>query len=150
MIVIADIRQYTMRYCHVMQNAVRSGDYGMPDSPAVIRHHLLARTSAALSALLLLIGIGTFAYHRLEHWTWIQSLYFTVATLTTVGYGDLHPTTDASRLFTVCFILAGVGIAIAALGILAGAYFDRRTARIMEQQDTAPPKAKSYQQPPRP
>lgn len=96
--------------------------------------HLIARTSAALSALFLLIGSGTFAYHRLEHWSWIQSLYFTVTTLTTVGYGDLHPTSDSTRLFTVVFILAGVGIAIAALGILAGAFFDRRTATIMDRR----------------
>lgn len=107
----------------------------MPDSPAIIKPHLLARTSAALSALVVLIGVGTFAFHRIEHWTWIQSLYFTVATLTTVGYGDLYPTTDASRLFAVGFILAGVGIAIAALGILAGAYFDRREFLIEQQRE---------------
>ncbi len=102
-----------------------------------VNPHLIARTSAALSALLILIGSGTFVYHRLEHWTWIQSLYFTVATLTTVGYGDIHPTSDSSRLFTVVFILAGVGIAIAALSILAGAYFDRRTSRIIERRDNS-------------
>jgi len=107
----------------------------MPDSPIIQKPHLLARTSAALSALVVLIGIGTFAFQRLEHWTWIQSLYFTVATLATVGYGDLHPTTDGSRLFAVGFILSGVGIAVTALGILAGAYFDRRAFLIEEQRE---------------
>jgi len=36
---------------------------------------------------------GTFIYHKLEGWSWIDSLYFTTVTMATVGYGDMHPTT---------------------------------------------------------
>lgn len=63
----------------------------------------------ALSSIGLLIGGGTVIFHTMEDWTWIQSFYFTVVTLTTVGYGDLTPSTDATRLFTALFILLGVG-----------------------------------------
>ena len=56
------------------------------------------------------IAIGTVAYHFLEGWSFIDSLYFSVVTLATVGYGDLHPTTELARLFTIGYILVGIGI----------------------------------------
>lgn len=99
---------------------------------AVEKTHHLARKAAALSALFLLIIIGTLAYHWLEGWSWIQSFYFTVTTLATVGYGDLHPTTDASQLFTAVFILAGVSIAVAALGIIGSSYLEKRAKNIIQ------------------
>lgn len=96
-------------------------------------NHHGAQKAAAISALLLLIFVGTVSYHWLEGWTWIQSFYFTVSTLATVGYGDLHPTTDESRMFTAFFILAGVSIAVAALSVIGSSYIDNRTRRIMAE-----------------
>lgn len=63
----------------------------------------------SVSALLLL-GIGTVGYHFLEGWTWVDSLYFSVVAVTTVGFGDLAPSTDPSKLFTVGYVLVGIGI----------------------------------------
>ncbi len=62
-------------------------------------------TSAATA-----LAVGTVVYHVLEGWSFIDSFYFSVVTLATVGYGDLHPTTDAAKLFTVAYILVGIGI----------------------------------------
>lgn len=63
-----------------------------------------------LSLLITLIAGGTLIFHHMEDWTWAQSFYFTIVTITTVGYGDLTPTTDASRLVTALFIIVGVAI----------------------------------------
>lgn len=63
----------------------------------------------AVSALTI-IAVGTAFYVWAEGWTPVQSLYFCVVTLATVGYGDLHPTTEISQLFTIGYILAGIGI----------------------------------------
>ena len=95
-------------------------------------NHHGARKMAAVTALLLLIFVGTVSYHWLETWNWTQSFYFTVSTLATVGYGDLHPTTDASRMFTAFFILTGVSIAVAALSIVGSSYIEDRTRRIVK------------------
>jgi voltage-gated potassium channel len=57
-----------------------------------------------------MVAVGTVAYHLLEGWSLLDSLYFSVVTLATVGYGDLHPTTDPAKLFTVGYIMVGVGI----------------------------------------
>jgi voltage-gated potassium channel len=76
-----------------------------------------------------LIAVGTVAYHFLEGWSFIDSLYFSVVTLATVGFGDLHPTTDISRLFTVGYIMAGVGIIAAFASELSKMRAAERAAR---------------------
>lgn len=58
------------------------------------------------------IGGGAMFYRFVESWSWVDSVYFTVITLTTVGYGDLNPTTTASKLFTVVLILVGLGVIV--------------------------------------
>lgn len=58
------------------------------------------------------VGSGTFFYRAVEDWGWIDSFYFTVITLTTVGYGDLSPTRPISKLFTVAMVLLGIGLLV--------------------------------------
>ena len=64
--------------------------------------------------LLYLVSIvvvaGTVFYRAAESWSWVDSLYFSVVTVTTVGFGDISPTTDGSKLFTIAYILVGVGL----------------------------------------
>ena len=57
-----------------------------------------------------LLAIGTIVYRLLEDWSWVDSLYFSTVAVTTVGFGDLAPSSDASKLFTVLYILSGITI----------------------------------------
>lgn len=66
------------------------------------------RPLAVWVAILLLAG--TIFYRSVEGWGWLDSLYFCVISLATVGYGDLHPTTGLSKLFTMAYVLSGVGL----------------------------------------
>ena len=63
----------------------------------------------AISAIALL-AVGTVVYRLLEDWSWVDSLYFSTVAVTTVGFGDLTPTTDPSKLFTVAYVLSGLSI----------------------------------------
>jgi voltage-gated potassium channel len=62
-------------------------------------------------ALILLVCIGIAGYRILEGFTLLDSLYMTVITLTTVGFGEVHPLSPAGRVFTMLLILGGGGIA---------------------------------------
>lgn len=64
-----------------------------------------------LSAILLMVG--TVFYWRIEHWSPLESLYFSVITLTTVGYGDFSPATGVGRAFTIGYVMLGLGVIIA-------------------------------------
>ena len=64
---------------------------------------------ASVIALLVLTG-GAVFYHFVEHFSWVNAFYFCTVTLTTVGYGDLVPKTTAGKVFTIIYILIGIGI----------------------------------------
>jgi voltage-gated potassium channel len=84
-----------------------------------------------ISTVVIVMLIGTFAYHNLEGWGYIDSFYFTGITMTTIGYGDLYPTTAVAKIFTVFFAFGGVGISLFALSLIATSYFERRERIIM-------------------
>jgi hypothetical protein len=71
-------------------------------------------------SVLVILATGTTFYTIVEDWSVIQALYFTVITLTTIGYGDLHPTTEFSRVFTIFFVLAGVSTLLGFLNFILG------------------------------
>ena len=73
-----------------------------------------------------LVVTGTLFYWRFEDWSIIEALYFAVVTLTTVGYGDLHPTSDGTMIFTIIYILTGLGILVALLSAVAQQYLKQK------------------------
>ncbi len=82
-----------------------------------------------LYSVAVVVGMGTVFYRTVEGWSWIDSLFFTVVTLTTVGYGDLSPTGPGSKLFTVTFILLGVGLLLSFIERIARYATEDATAR---------------------
>lgn len=72
------------------------------------------------TAIILLVG--TLAYHYLEGWSVIDSFYFSVVTLTTIGYGDFAPQTDAGKLFTVLYIVIGIGMILSFINTIQHHY----------------------------
>lgn len=82
-----------------------------------------------ISASIVLI-IGTVAYHYFENWSWFDALYFSVITLTTIGYGDLYPVSVMGKIFTIFYILIGVGIIFGFIN----AFYEHRVIKYKEMR----------------
>ncbi len=66
-----------------------------------------------LTLLMTLVAVvlgGTVFFHYVEGWRWLDAYFFTVVTLSTVGYGELVPATDLGRIGTTVFIFVGLGV----------------------------------------
>jgi hypothetical protein len=66
------------------------------------------RTRPILIYAAVIIILGAALYHWLEGWGWLDSIYFVVITLTTIGYGDFHPTTSVTKIITIFYGLNGI------------------------------------------
>lgn len=71
-----------------------------------------------LSSVASMFVIGTLFFRWVEGWSLIDSLYFTVVTLATVGYGDFSPATTAGKVGAIFLILFGVSALLAFLNLL--------------------------------
>ncbi|PEN13452.1 potassium transporter TrkA [Longibacter salinarum] len=69
------------------------------------REILLASTT-----LLFVIAIGTAGYRVIEGWPWMDGLFMTFITLTTIGFAEVRPLSDIGRFFTIFIALTGIGI----------------------------------------
>ena len=79
--------------------------------------------------MLLVLLVGTLAYSVIEGWSFVDSFYFSSVALTVVGFGDLRPSTDFSKIFTVFYIFSGIAIVGAWLNMRL-----RRRAKKMENR----------------
>ena len=73
-----------------------------------------------------ILVIGTVSYHLIEGWSIIDSLYFSVVTLTTIGFGDFAPKTDLGKIFTIFYIVLGIGVILHFIHTLQNHYNESR------------------------
>lgn len=75
----------------------------------------------ALTIALVLILLATIFYWLVEGWSLLDSAYFAVVTIATVGFGDFAPQTSLGKIFTIGYIFCGIGIFVAAVSAIAQA-----------------------------
>ncbi|TDL78075.1 two pore domain potassium channel family protein [Palleronia sediminis] len=85
------------------------------------------RVQGLVALTLGLIFVASGFYWYFEGWSVLDSVYFSVITIATVGYGDLAPQTAAGKIFTILYVFCGLGIFVAAASAIAeGIMQDRR------------------------
>merc|ERR1711865_715436 len=95
-------------------------------------------------------AFGVTYYTQQEDWSFVDALYFVTVTLTTVGYGDLLPTTDGAKVVTILFVLVGMFLVASALGIVCGSIIEKLEAldddddEAGEEQDWLPEPWNTY------
>ncbi|MEI7590094.1 MAG: potassium channel protein [Deltaproteobacteria bacterium] len=91
---------------------------------------LTKKLKITLLLLLMIVVMGTIGLHFIEGWSFEESLYTTIITLTTVGYGDFVPKTLSGRFFTIALVVTGVGVTLFGLGQISEAFLEARIKKI--------------------
>ena len=73
------------------------------------------RLKIFLGLFVAITAMGTFGFMVLEDLPFVKAFYYNIVTMSTVGYGDIHPTSDASRLFALLLIVLGGGTFLGAI-----------------------------------
>lgn len=83
-----------------------------PEERVTKEEYLKIRRNFRILALIALsvLGFGATFYHFNMNLKWVDAFYFSTITLTTVGYGDIVPTNDTAKLFTIGYVIVGIGI----------------------------------------
>ena len=82
----------------------------------------------------MLIGIvafGTFGYYWVEHMPLFESFYMTIITISTVGYAEIVPLSQAGRILTVIIIILGITVGAYTIGLLVRALVEGELAKIV-------------------
>jgi voltage-gated potassium channel len=94
---------------------------------------LKKRLASALIFILSTFIFGTVGYQLIEGWNFLDSFWMTVITLTSVGYGEIHPLSRPGRVFTIGLIFLGIGIIGYGLGIIATFVVEGGLGRLISQ-----------------
>jgi len=90
---------------------------------------LVLRIAGFALALTVLMLVGAIGYRIIEGWSWLDSIYMAVITLSTVGFKEAHPLSADGRLFTVGLIVAGSGVALYLVSMVAQLILDGQLTR---------------------
>lgn len=112
---------------------------------AIERSTLKVRLGILIFVVSLLLLLGTFFYHSVEGWSYLDAFYFSAISLSTRGYGELHPTTFISVLFTVLYLFLGVAFILYMLSSFISYFLQYQEPRVKKTMDSwlksiAPPK----------
>ncbi|MCH7760166.1 potassium channel protein [candidate division TA06 bacterium] len=77
-----------------------------------------------LLLLLFWVLLGAIGFSLIEKWSFIDSLYMTIITISTVGYGEVHTLSPMGRIFASFIIVAGIGTAVYAFTRLGQLVFE--------------------------
>jgi len=75
--------------------------------------------------------MGALGYRWLEDYSWLEAIYMTIITVTTVGFGEVRPLSSAGRVFTMVLMLSGVGTILYLLTTLTQLVVEGKLRQIM-------------------
>ncbi len=82
----------------------------------------------------LIILTGCIGFMLLEHLSFVDAMYLTIVTISTVGYGDVHPTTTASKIFGIIIIVFGIGTFLTIVSNVTQMLIQRGRERLRRQR----------------
>lgn len=92
------------------------------------------RLVIAILLLAAILAIGSVGYELIEGWSFEDAIYMTVTSLATVGYGEVHPLSQAGRIFTMGLILTGMGVLAYGLSAITAFVVEGELTNIIEKR----------------
>ena len=86
----------------------------------------------AFSLMIAVVSFGTLGYRYISDYSWIDALYMTVITMATVGFKEVNPLDDTSKIFTVVLIVASVFILGFAISVLTEYVLGRNSLQLLK------------------
>ncbi len=96
-----------------------------------IERELSQSLSLSIALILSLLLVGTVFFHYSENLKWIDSLYVSGITMTSVGYGDITPTNDASKIFAVFFAIISISVLFYSASTISSEILARVKERVL-------------------
>ena len=90
------------------------------------------RLYLAMFTVLLFIGIAGFMF--IENLSFVDSIYFSVVTMATVGYGDIHPQSAVGKILALILIVGGVGTFLGVVASITDIFLKRREETFRRQK----------------
>ncbi len=88
----------------------------------------------ALWLMLTVVIFGVLGYRFVSDYSWVDALYMTVITMSTVGFQEVQPLDEASRIFTVILILASVFILGFAISVITEYLLGRNSLQLLKKK----------------
>jgi len=93
-----------------------------------------SRIAFGIMSVLIIWGIGGLFYYQVEKFSLIDSFYFAATTLTTVGFGDLHPKTPTGKMFTIAYVFIGLGVVLYVITQVGRYYLESQFERVKRRK----------------
>lgn len=92
------------------------------------------RLRVYLAAISVLLTVGVLGFMFIENMSFTDAVYFSIVTMATVGYGDIHPQTDIGKILTLIIIICGVGTFLGVIASVTDVFVNRREESLRRQK----------------
>jgi len=81
-----------------------------------------------------LLFLGVLGFMFIENLSLVDAIYFSIVTMATVGYGDIHPTSDVGKILVLVLIIGGVGTFLGVVASITDIFVRRREESLRQQK----------------
>eukprot|EP00434_Breviolum_minutum_P038500 symbB.v1.2.034152.t1/scaffold4359.1/size40727/1 len=114
------IRHQGQTYELMVRELEPETEMALIDTDLTVESTTLSAIGSAIVTLLFYCLFSAVFFTNVEGWTTVEAIYFSMVTMSTVGYGDLAPTIWYSRMVGVAFILVGIILVFGQIGGVVG------------------------------
>lgn len=88
----------------------------------------------ALSLMFLVLVVGVVGYKLFSNFTWVEAIYMTIITVTTVGFSEVRPLDAEAKIFTVFLIVTSVFIFGYAISVVTEYLLGRNSLQLLKKK----------------